>query len=271
MSIVFAGTISHAPGFTAWPHTAQAEQKDALYDSAAALRARLAAAEVDALILFTSEHWTNFFLDHMSAMVVGLADSYSGPTEPWLNIERFTVQGEPNLGAAIVREAYAADIEPGFAHELVFDHGTMIPLQFLTPDMATPVVPIMFNTLAPPQPSPARCFALGEAVGRVARASSKRIGLVATGGMSHDPGERGHGTIDEAFDRRFIAALEAGDADWLRALPLAELTSRGAGTPELLAWIALAGALGSFRGETLTYQAVKPWATGMGMMAFELA
>jgi hypothetical protein len=38
---------------------------------------------------------------------------------------------------------------------------------------------------------------------------------------------------------------------------------------ELLSWIALAGALRTFRGEVLAYEPVKPWATGIGAMAFQ--
>jgi aromatic ring-opening dioxygenase catalytic subunit (LigB family) len=186
-------------------------------------------------------------------------------------MDKVEVPGAAGLAGEILDVAYAQGIQPGFAQELAFDHGTMIPLKFLTPAMDVPVVPIIFNTLAPPQPSPASCFALGRVVGEVARASGKRIGIVATGGMSHDPGERNHGFIDEAFDRRFLELMAAGDADALQHYSVAELAAAGAGALELLGWIALAGALGEFRGDILAYEAVKPWATGMGLMRFNLA
>lgn len=271
MTIAFACSISHAPGYVAWPDAAPIAQKQALDAGAEKLRRDCAAAEVDALVVFTAEHWTNFFLDHISAICVGRGDSFQGPVEPWLKMEKSTIPGLPALAGEILDAAYAEGIEPSFAHELAFDHGTMIPLSVLTPDMTTPVVPIFINTLAPPQPSPARCFALGQIVGDVARASGKRIGLVATGGMSHDPGERNHGLIDEPFDRRFLEAMVAGDTDWLRTLSVGDLSKAGAGAVELLNWIALAGAMGSFAGEVAAYEAVKPWATGMGLMDFKLA
>ena len=44
-------------------------------------------------------------------------------------------------------------IEPSFAYELQFDHGTMVPLSLIMPKMDRPVVPVLFNTLAKPQPS----------------------------------------------------------------------------------------------------------------------
>lgn len=271
MTIAYACSISHAPGYVAWPDAAPIAQKQALDAGADQLRRDCDAAGVDALIMFTAEHWTNFFLDHISAICIGRGDSFQGPVEPWLKMEKKTIPGLPALASALLETAYAQGMEASFSYELAFDHGTMIPISVLTPAMTTPVVPIFINTLAAPQPSPARCFALGRIVGDVARASDLRIGLVATGGMSHDPGERNHGLIDEAFDHRFLEAMTAGDVDWLQGLSIADLSKAGAGAVELLNWIALAGAMRSFSGKVAAYEAVKPWATGMGLMDFRLA
>jgi hypothetical protein len=87
--------------------------------------------------------------------------------------------------------------------------------------------------------------------------------------MSHDPGERNHGAIDEALDREFLAAMAGGDVDRLTRWTTQEFAAAGAGTIELLAWVALAGVLGRFRGEVIAYEPVKPWATGMGLMRLE--
>ena len=43
----------------------------------------------------------------------------------------------------------------------------------------------------------------------------------------------------------------------------------GAGTMELLAWICLAGIMGPQPARVVAYQAVKPWATGIGMVAYD--
>ena len=88
--------------------------------------------------------------------------------------------------------------------------------------------------------------------------------------MSHDPGERNHGHIDEAFDRQFLDAMKHADAERLRNYTLDQLRAAGAGAVELLNWIALAGALGGARGEVLAYEPVVPWATGIGAMGFNV-
>jgi aromatic ring-opening dioxygenase catalytic subunit (LigB family) len=269
MSVEFACAMGHAPGILAWAEAAPAAQKERLYTAFGELRRRLEEARLDVLVLFTAEHWANFFLDHMSAFCIGTAASYSGPIEPWLKIEKSEIRGDVPLAQALLDACYANGLEPSFAHEMRFDHGTMIPLHFLTPDMQLPVVPVLINTLAAPYPSAPRCLALGRIVGDVVRQSPKRVGIVATGGMSHDPGERNHGVIDSEFDRRFLAQMSRGDIDSLGQYTSTDLSAAGAGAVELLNWIALAGALRAFRGEVLAYEPVKPWATGIGAMAFQ--
>lgn len=268
MPIAYSCAISHAPGIVAWVDKAPASQKDALYAGLHRLRAELVAAKVEEIVLFTSEHWANFFLDHISPFCVGRAPTFTGPIEPWLKMDKVEIGGDPDLAAAIIDRCYESDIEPGFTDELAFDHGTMIPLHFLTPEMDLPVVPIVFNTLAAPQPSARRCMQLGCVVGDVVRRSDKRIALVATGGMSHDPGEQRHGFIDEAFDRRFLAEMAEADLGTLSRYTTKDLMAAGAGAVELLSWIALAGALQDYAGEVVAYEAVEPWATGIGLMSF---
>jgi aromatic ring-opening dioxygenase catalytic subunit (LigB family) len=261
--------MGHAPGIVAWAEAAPVAQKERLYAAFMELRRRVDMARLDVLVLFTAEHWANFFLDHMSAFCIGTATSYSGPIEPWLKIGASKIRGDVLLAQTLLDACYANDLEPSFAHEMRFDHGTMIPLHFLTPDMQLPVVPIVINTLAAPFPSIPRCLTLGRIVGDVLRQSARRVGIVATGGMSHDPGERNHGVIDSEFDRRFLAQMSRGDIDSLGRYSHADLSAAGAGAVELLSWIALAGALHAFRGEVLAYEPVTPWATGIGAMAFQ--
>jgi hypothetical protein len=65
--------------------------------------------------------------------------------------------------------------------------------------------------------------------------------------------------------------MAAGDADKLSRYTRAEFAQAGAGAFELLSWVALAGALGGRKGEVVAYEAVVPWATGVGLMTFPSA
>ena len=102
--------------------------------------------------------------------------------------------------------------------------------------VAIPVVPVVLNTYYPPnQPSPRRCYRLGQAIREAIEgyAESLRIGVVASGGLSHF-------TVDEALDGGLIRALREKDAQALQTLPREQLN---AGNSEIRNWICAAGAL----------------------------
>jgi hypothetical protein len=270
VSIVYACAGSHAPGIRAWTERAPQSQVEHLFGGYASVREELGAARPDVVLLLTSEHWVNFF-EHVGAFCVGRGESFEGPVEPWLRVDAATVKGDPAFAARLLEHCYANGFEPSFTHEMKFDHGSMVPLSFLTPDMAVRVVPIMFNALATPRPTAARCLALGRALRPFLDAAPERVAVVATGGLSHDPGERNHGIIDTAFDARFIADMTAAEPERLAGYSDADLLKAGAGTLELLAWICLAGIMGRQKARLVAYEAVEPWATGMGIVAYDRA
>jgi hypothetical protein len=97
------------------------------------------------------------------------------------------------------------------------------------------VVPVFLNTYFPPnQPTPRRCYLLGQAVRKAVEsfAGDARVGVLASGGLSHF-------LVDEDFDRAILKALADKDAAFLRTLPRNKLH---AGSSEILNWVAVAGA-----------------------------
>jgi 2,3-dihydroxyphenylpropionate 1,2-dioxygenase len=68
------------------------------------------------------------------------------------------------------------------------DHGTVQPLQVLFGDAAAvATVPIFINSVATPLGPLKRVRALGAAVGRFAASLGKRVLVLGSGGLSHDP------------------------------------------------------------------------------------
>ena len=268
MSIVFACAASHAPGISAWTEAAPEAQRRTLFSGFDEMRESLAAARPDRLVVLTSEHWANFFLDHIGAFCIGRAEHYEGPVEPWLKIGKSRIPGDPDLSLRMIEHCYANSFEPSYSHEMRLDHGTMVPLSLLAPEMNVPIVPVMFNTLATPRPSARRCVELGKVLRHVFESTSERIAVIATGGLSHDPAEVGHGFIDTEFDALFIKHMNEGDLDALAAYTDQDLLKAGAGTLELLAWVCLAGIMGGAGSRLVCYEPVKPWATGVGIVSY---
>jgi 2,3-dihydroxyphenylpropionate 1,2-dioxygenase len=269
MPIVFAGAASHAPGMTAWTEAAPKQQADKFLGGYRQLGARLAASKPDAIVALTVEHWANFFLNHMPAFCIGRAAHYDGPVEEWLRIPKARVPGDAKLAAELIDVCLDGGFDPSFSDELLLDHATFLPLHFLNPAMAVPLVPVIINTLTPPMPTAKRCFALGQLFGKVLDQHAKRIALIATGGLSHWPGEAKHGKINVPFDQRFLETLIGGDRVKLTEYTHDEINSEaGSGGHEIRTWIALAGAVQNWHGELLAYEPVAPWATGCGLVAF---
>lgn len=270
MPIVFACAASHAPGMTAWSEAAPKEQADHFLGNYRSLGERLAASKPDAIVALTVEHWANFFLNNMPAFCIGRADHYDGPIEEWLRIPKGRVPGDAALAKEILDACLANGFDPTFSDELLFDHATFLPLHFLNPYLAIPVVPIIINTLTPPMPTAKRCFSFGQFLGNLLTKSPKRIAMIATGGLSHWPGEAKHGKINIAFDREFLENLIARNHARLAAYTHEEIhTEAGSGGHEIRTWIALAGAVQTWQAEVVAYEPVTAWATGCGLVRFQ--
>jgi aromatic ring-opening dioxygenase catalytic subunit (LigB family) len=269
MPIVFACAASHAPGMTAWTEAAPKLQADNFLGRYRTLGEQLAASRPEVLVAITVEHWANFFLNQMPTFCIGRADHYEGPVEEWLRIPKARVPGDAQLGAELLEACLDGGFDPTFSDELMFDHATMLPLHFLNPAMAVPVVPVIINTLTNPMPTPKRCFALGDCLGKTLQRTQKRVAVIATGGLSHWPGEAKHGKINIPFDKHFLDTLISRDYTALTQYTHEEISKEaGSGGHEIRTWIALAGAVSGWQAELLAYEPVVPWATGCGLVSF---
>jgi hypothetical protein len=97
----------------------------------------------------------------------------------------------------------------------------------------------------------------------------ERIALIATGGLSHEPGGPRYFWVDEEFDRWFLDLLKRGDHEALLAeCTLERMEAAGSGgTAELLAWIVV---LACTRGpaDVLAYMPAIAWRSGTGMVVW---
>jgi hypothetical protein len=97
----------------------------------------------------------------------------------------------------------------------------------------------------------------------------ERIAVIATGGLSHEPGGPRYFWVDEEFDRWFLDLLRKGDHEVLvRECTLERMEAAGSGgTAELLAWmVALAFTTGP--AEVLAYMPAIAWRSGTGMVVW---
>ena len=274
MSLVYSGVLSHAPGITGRADLCDnTEMRDAFYAKLDQQRQDIEDCGAEALIVIAAEHFANFFMNNMPAFCIGIAERYSGPIEDpdWLKIEKTTVPGAPDLGTRLTREVMQT-VDVAYAEEWKFDHGIMVPLNFLTPRYDLSVIPVNINCQGPPLTPLHRAWAFGEALRRACDSVPEKIALVGTGGISHWPATPDSGKINEEWDRDFLDRLMRQDKAALLSYTDGDTYDvAGQGGFEIRTYIAAAAAAGG-PGELQFYTAELPiFAVGVTVAKFEIA
>lgn len=270
--IVIGYSASHAPMMAADPGSAPPDMRERFFGALDRVRDRVAGA-VEAVVMVSGEHFTNFFLDNLPQVAVGLGDTHATVNDAWLGLGPVTVPGHPDLAAAVLSGLVERGHLPALSYDLRLDHGFMTVYHHLSPETRLPVVPVIVNCTTPPLMTLRHAWDLGLALGDAVRAAPGigRVALVGCGGLSHFVGEPRVGDIDEAFDRWFLRMLEGGCPDELLDLPNDELMVAGNGTGEVRAWVMVAAAMGACATTALAYEPIYEWINGMAVVLHEPA
>jgi aromatic ring-opening dioxygenase catalytic subunit (LigB family) len=268
---VFAA--SHGPMIVRnWEKLTAAEQ-GSLDGAFAELGRRITAARADALVVISPDHWVNFFIDNLPSICVGVGEVHGGPPEPWFKaFPHRSLAGHPALAQHIVRTALDRDFEPSISYQLVLDHGFCLPLWKARVEPLPAIVPVVFNDIEPPFPSVKRCYAWGAMLAEAIASfpGTLRVGVLATGGLSHSIGEADMGRIDEAFDRDCMKRLQSGDPPALLDFLNARLPTAGNGASEVRNWVAAHGAARGRGFELIHYDPIPNVYVGCGVASWKL-
>jgi aromatic ring-opening dioxygenase catalytic subunit (LigB family) len=259
---------------TAWPDRASAEHLEQTLAGFARLGEAFDRANIQTIIAVTSEHIVNLQPRLAPAFTVGIGEAHAAFPEPQFNLAPIERRGDPVLAMELVAALYEKGFDPAHSIELRLDHGTTLPLAQMKvrPDVA--VIPIIVNTLFPPLPTLRRCRELGEALGAVLARSTlgRRVGILATGGISHTVGAPGMERNDPEFDAGFLDAVLAGDLHRACEIPDARLDIAGNGTHEIRNWVVAAAAAAPFRPAQITcIPFAAGWNSGVHQLLWEAA
>jgi aromatic ring-opening dioxygenase catalytic subunit (LigB family) len=273
--IVAVFATSHAPGMTGIPHLADEKQRENVYAAFGRLKERLEAARPDALVCISNDHLTNFFLNNMPSLCIGVADSYFGPPpefERLVGVQPRLFPGHAELGRAILREALASGFDPSFSGELIIDDNFAGPLHLLMPEKTIPLVLIIVNAVEPPMPSLMRCYQFGATLRRAIhnQTVAERVAILATGGISHWVGTPEMGRINIDFDHKILDLVAQGKGEEIARLSDDEVAAAGNGAFEIRNWLVALGAVPGTKFDVLAYEPVYPWITGIGVTAAQL-
>jgi protocatechuate 4,5-dioxygenase beta chain len=272
--VVTAMAMTHSPGLTGWFDRAPEDQRLAARRALDEMRERLAAARPDVIVLFSNDHLLNWPINNTPEYTVGIGAEHVGPADwydEWLALAKYRIPGHPALARYLVNEGARRRLAFAYLRDMQFDDGVSVPMHYLNPEGRIPLVPVTMNCTVPPIPTPARAYEVGSTLREMLAAypGSERVAVVATGGLSHEPGGPRYFWVDEEFDRWFLDLLKQGDhAALLRECTLERMEAAGSGgTAELLAWI-LALAFTSGPAEVLAYMPAVAWRSGTGMVVW---
>jgi len=210
----------------------------------------LRAARPDVAVVVYNDHGLNFFLDKMPTFAVGAAPEYRNADEGWGIPTVPPFRGDQDLSWHLIESLVGEEFDVTTCQEMLVDHAFTLPMALLWPggnDWPVRTVPVCINTVQYPLPSAARCYKLGEAIGRAIRSwdSDARVVVLGTGGLSHQLDGQRAGFINRAFDLEFMDKLvtDPGWATRYSTVDLVELT--GTQGIELLMWVTARATLGA--------------------------
>ncbi|MDH4053413.1 MAG: class III extradiol dioxygenase family protein [Rubrivivax sp.] len=248
--IVGAITTSHVPAIGG--AIAKGLQNDPywkpFFDGFPPVRHWLAEVKPDVAVIVYNDHGLNFFLDKMPTFAVGAAPTYANADEGWGIPQVPPFQGDPALSWQLIESLVADEFDLVTCQEMKVDHAFTLPMALCWPGQKWPVrtVPVVVNTVQAPLPSAARCYKLGQAIGRAIENwdDELRVLVMGTGGLSHQLDGQRAGFINKEFDLRFMDSL-VQDPTWATRYSIDDLIEL-AGTQgvELLNWLVARGTLG---------------------------
>ncbi|VVE72731.1 3-(2,3-dihydroxyphenyl)propionate dioxygenase [Pandoraea captiosa] len=147
-------------------------------------RERVRAFDPELVVLFAPDHFNGFFYDVMPQFCIGAAATAIGDFKSLAG----TLPVPSATAHALTEEVLASEVDVALSYRMQVDHGFAYALEVLTGGLDVyPVVPVFINCVAPPMATLRRARLLGDAIGRHFSQTNKRVLVVGSGGISHEP------------------------------------------------------------------------------------
>lgn len=199
----------------------------------------------DVVVSCYNDHGLNFFLDKLPTFAIGTAPEYVSEDEGWGIPSMPSFPGAEDLSWHLRDSLIRDEFDMVSCQEMLVDHSVTLPMALMWPDQKWPakLVPVCINTVLVPLPSPARCYRLGEAIGRAIASFPEdlKVLVVGSGGLSHQLEGQRAGHINKPFDEQFMNSMES-DPKWATQFSDIDLIEQvGNEGVELVNWLAARG------------------------------
>src|ERR1700730_4282375 len=191
--VLAAMALTHSPGLTGWFDRAPEDQRREARRALDLMRERLRAARPDVIVLLSNDQLLNWPINNTPEYTVGIGAEHVGPADwydEWLALEKYRIPGHPALARYLVNEGARRRLAFAYLRDMQFDDGVSVPMHYLNPEGDIALVPVTMNCTVPPIPTPERAYEVGTALREMVHAypGAERVAVLATGGLSHEPG-----------------------------------------------------------------------------------
>lgn len=250
--LVAVYAVPHTPSFVADAQLNGRNSEAMRYF--AEVRDHFEAAKPDVIVTVNNDHFNTFFFDNWPTFAIGTAETTAGPNDQTPGMPWYDVRVEATAAKYILSSLIEAGFDFSSTVDFEIDHGALVPLHFLTPDMHLPIVPIFINCVVPPLPTASRCLALGRSLGGAVRSweSDARVAIVASGSLSLEIGgprvevDKTFGVPDPSWAAWILQEIKTGRCEDLISQATQErMLEAGNVAGELLNWIVALGLVGN--------------------------
>ena len=136
------------------------------------------------IVVLGPDHFNGFFYRLMPSFCVGAAAQGVGDWKT--SRDPFPIDVE--TAETCVKHLHQSGIDAALSYQMTTDHGCVqIMDQLFDWPKLPPILPIFINCAAPPLPPLHRTVAFGQALGRFLATLHRRVLVIGSGGLSHDP------------------------------------------------------------------------------------
>ncbi len=277
MAKIIAGVgTSHVPAIGVAMDEGKTQEPywKSLFDGYGPVRKWLAEVKPDVVILCYNDHCAALPPDTIPTFALGVGDEFQPADEGWGPRPVPVVKGDPDLAWHLVESLVLDGFDLTIMHQLQVDHGLTVPLSITCgqpKEWPFKVIPIEVNVVLYPQPTGARCHALGRAIRKAVESYGKdqKVVIFGTGGMSHQiHGERA-GLINKEWDTAFLNDLTANPQRLIDLKHVDYIRDAGAEGIEMIVWLIMRGALNDHVQEVGRHYHVPASNTAAGLIVLE--
>ncbi|HXG35348.1 MAG TPA: hypothetical protein VNL15_00090 [Dehalococcoidia bacterium] len=186
-------------------------------------RQKLREAQPDVLFCISHDHLNELFMDNMPAFLLSKAPIAEGPfshQEKQFGVPHYRTHVDVEVAKRILEGGLQRGIDFSYSDEFHIDHAYAVPLSFLRPEMDLPIIPLSVNCMAPPVPTAARCYQVGQILKTVLEEdvpADCRVAVVASGHLGIELGgpKVMNGPLDAEWELHVTDLIRQGEVETL--------------------------------------------------------